>query len=161
MELCELLASEDLILGFNPRDKWEAIAFLVDHLVRRGRIPKEVAPSVLEQVLARERSMSTGMEHGVAIPHAAVHEVSGVVASLGIIQREAGLPFDSIDGQPARLIVLLVSIRFDRSGDLPIPRTRRSRSSLRRAYRVGTPSMIVTPVSRIVSRITRGLSERA
>jgi mannitol/fructose-specific phosphotransferase system IIA component (Ntr-type) len=108
MELCELLTSEDIILNFNPRDKWEGIASLVDHLVRRERIPKAVAPAVLEQVLSRERSMSTGMEHGVAIPHAAVAEMSKVVAALGIIQGEEGLSFDSIDGRPARLIVLLI-----------------------------------------------------
>jgi mannitol/fructose-specific phosphotransferase system IIA component (Ntr-type) len=62
----------------------------------------------LEQVLTRERSMSTGMERGIAIPHAAVDQVDRVVACMGIVSRPAGLAFESIDGQPARLIVLLV-----------------------------------------------------
>ena len=34
----DLFAPEDLLLGFDPADKWEAIHGLVDHLVERGRI---------------------------------------------------------------------------------------------------------------------------
>jgi fructose PTS system EIIA component len=108
MELRQLFAPEDMVIGFDPRDKWDAIRQLVEHLVERGRVPRAQSERVLEQVLARERSMSTGMERGIAIPHAAVDEVSKVTAAMGIVSREEGLPFESIDGQPARLIVLLV-----------------------------------------------------
>ena len=52
--------------------------------------------------------MSTGMEHGIAIPHGAVDGIEEIAACMGIIQSEAGLPFDSIDGGPARLVVVLV-----------------------------------------------------
>lgn len=108
MELHRLFAAEDLLLDFQPRDKWDAIRRLVDHLAERGLLPREASGRVLEQVLARERSMSTGMERGVAIPHAAVDEVQKVTAAMGVISRPEGLPFESIDGQPARLVVLLV-----------------------------------------------------
>jgi PTS system fructose-specific IIA component len=108
MELRQLFAPEDLLVGFDPKDKWDAIARLVEHLAARGRIPRAQADRVLEQVLARERSMSTGMERGIAIPHAAVDEVNRVTACMGIVTRERGLAFESIDGQPARLVVLLV-----------------------------------------------------
>ena len=52
--------------------------------------------------------MSTGMERGIAMPHAAVDGIEQVVACMGIVTREEGLEFESIDGQPARLVVLLV-----------------------------------------------------
>jgi len=81
---------------------------LVEHLVHRDRVDKDAAVTINDAVLARERSMSTGMEHGIAIPHAAVDGVEDVVACLGIVRREEGLAFDSIDGQPTRLVVLLV-----------------------------------------------------
>lgn len=108
MELRQLFAPEDLLVGFDPTDKWDAIRRLVEHLTTRGRLAPAQSERVLEQVLARERSMSTGMERGVAIPHAAVEEVTRVTACMGIVTREGGLAFESIDGQPARLIVLLV-----------------------------------------------------
>ena len=108
MDLQQLFQPDDLVVGFAPADKWEAIEELVGHLVRRGKLDGEIAPQVLQQVLARERSMSTGMERGIAIPHAAVDNIEHVLACMGIVSREGGLAFDSIDAQPARLIVLLV-----------------------------------------------------
>lgn len=108
MELRQLFAPGDLIVGFDPGDKWDAISKLVQNLVVQGKLPAAAAGSVVEQVLARERSMSTGMERGIAIPHAAVEQVDHVVACMGIVQRDRGLEFESIDGQPTRIVVLLV-----------------------------------------------------
>jgi PTS system fructose-specific IIA component len=108
MELRQLFRPEDLIVAFAPSDKWDAIAKLVQHLVANGRVPAQAAERVLQQVLTRERSMSTGMERGIAIPHAAVDEIEQVVACMGIVSREEGLSFESIDAKPARLVVLLV-----------------------------------------------------
>lgn len=108
MELSLLFRPEDLLVGFAPDDKWDAIRRLVTHLDAAGRLPAGAAGAVLEQVLARERSMSTGMERGIAIPHAAVEQVDRVVAAMGIVSRKEGLSFDSIDARPARLVVLLV-----------------------------------------------------
>jgi mannitol/fructose-specific phosphotransferase system IIA component (Ntr-type) len=108
MQLRELFNPADLLVDFDPTDKWEAVRGLVEHLVHRGRVDETAAGTINDAVLARERSMSTGMEHGIAIPHAAVDEVEDVVACLGIVRREEGLAFDSIDGQPTRLVVLLV-----------------------------------------------------
>ncbi len=69
MNLTKLFQAEDLIVDFKPTDKWEAISQLVDHLCASGRIPEEAAVASREAVLQREQSMSTGMEHGIAIPH--------------------------------------------------------------------------------------------
>ncbi|MCP3917402.1 MAG: PTS sugar transporter subunit IIA [bacterium] len=108
MQLGELFSPGDVVVGFEPADKWQAIRDLVDHLVDTGRIGPAYRESVLEAVLDRERSMSTGMENGVAIPHAAVDDLESVVACMGIVSRSDGLVFDSIDGAPARFVVLLV-----------------------------------------------------
>ena len=110
MQLKELFAPEDLVLGLDASDKWVAIARLMDHLVARGKIPEERLEGLLEQVVARERSMSTGMEHGIAIPHAAVNDddMDSVAACLGIVGSEAGIEFESIDARPTQVIVLLL-----------------------------------------------------
>jgi mannitol/fructose-specific phosphotransferase system IIA component (Ntr-type) len=108
MELRQLFAPSDLVVGFDPSDKWDAIERLVRHLVGEGKLPTAVSAAVRDQVVARERSMSTGMERGIAIPHAAVDQVDRVLACMGIVSRPEGLAFESIDGQPARLVVLLV-----------------------------------------------------
>lgn len=108
MRLSELFRAEDLIVGFQPADKWDAIKRLMDHLVARGRLPAHLRAGIEEAVCARERSMSTGMERGIAIPHAAVDGLSKLVGVMGVAKRPGGLAFDSIDAQPTTLVVLLL-----------------------------------------------------
>ncbi|MCA8979713.1 MAG: PTS sugar transporter subunit IIA [Planctomycetes bacterium] len=107
MRLHELLEPADLIVDFRPTDKWDAIPRLVEHLAQRRGLTPEVAKRVEEAVLQRERSMSTGIEHGIAVPHAAVEGLDEVIGCMGIVGGESGLSFESIDGRPTRLIVLL------------------------------------------------------
>ena len=114
MLLAELFEAQDLLVHFDPTDKWEAIRGLVGYLVSAGKLDESQSEAVLEAVLSRERSMSTGMENGIAIPHAAVDELDSVLACMGVVTREEGLAFESIDGQPARLVVLLVIPRAEK-----------------------------------------------
>ncbi len=108
MLLAELFEAQDLLVHFDPADKWESIRSLVQHLVGAGKLNESKSEAVLEAVLSREQSMSTGMENGIAIPHAAVDDLGSVLACMGVVTREEGLAFESIDGQPARIVVLLL-----------------------------------------------------
>lgn len=58
-------------------------------------------------VISREESMSTGMEHGVAIPHGRTDAVDKLTCAIGI--KPTGVDFDSLDGKPTRIIVLTIS----------------------------------------------------
>ena len=58
--------------------------------------------------------MSTGMEHGIAVPHARLDSVDDLVCAIGL--HHAGVDFGSIDGTPTHIIVLTVSPR-----DQPAP----------------------------------------
>jgi mannitol/fructose-specific phosphotransferase system IIA component (Ntr-type) len=106
VKLGELLREGQIVTGLKARDKWEAIGTLVDALVAQGRVAPERRQAVLDALAARERIASTGMEHGVALPHASVDGAEEALAALGI--SPAGIPFLSADGQAARLIILLV-----------------------------------------------------
>jgi len=87
-------------------NKWEAIEELVDHLVSARELRLVDRHEVLEALFERERSLSTGLGHGLAIPHGRTTCVDEIVAALGT--SEEGIPFESLDGKPARCIVLLV-----------------------------------------------------
>jgi mannitol/fructose-specific phosphotransferase system IIA component (Ntr-type) len=101
------LIQEDLIqIGMEAADKWEAIEALVDRLIATHEIRLTDRGEVLAAVTARERSLSTGLEQGLAVPHGAVECVNDIIACLGV--SPAGVPFASLDGMPAHLIVLLV-----------------------------------------------------
>jgi mannitol/fructose-specific phosphotransferase system IIA component (Ntr-type) len=60
-------------------------------------------------VLAREMVMSTGIGGGVAIPHVRIDGVSEPVIALGLSRD--GIDFDSIDGEPVRIVVLFAMPR--------------------------------------------------
>ncbi len=64
--------------------------------------PELSANETFDKLLERERLGSTGLGHGIALPHA---RVSGTEKAYGaFIQLEAGVDFDSIDNQPVDLI---------------------------------------------------------
>jgi len=105
MKLSELLEPDLIALPLQAADKWEAIRLLAQRGAAAGRIPKALLPVVEEALATRERSMTTGMEHGIAIPHAAVEGLDDVVAILGLSD---GIPFETLDGKDARIIVCLV-----------------------------------------------------
>jgi mannitol/fructose-specific phosphotransferase system IIA component (Ntr-type) len=108
MRLQEILRPADILLGFQAADKWETIAKLLRHLGGSGRIDPQRLERFQDAVQARERSMTTGMERGLAIPHAAVDDVTDVVACLAVLADEQGVDFGSIDRRPTRLVVLLL-----------------------------------------------------
>lgn len=107
MRLSELLRPEAVLLGVQGLDKWRVIGQLTDLLVAAGRLPQDKREAVLDALLARERSMSTGMENGVAIPHCSMEEIDDTLVSLGI--SAGGVDFESIDGRPTHLVLLLVT----------------------------------------------------
>ncbi|MHC4939193.1 MAG: PTS sugar transporter subunit IIA [Planctomycetota bacterium] len=60
---------------------------------------------LLEAIFEREEIMSTGIGLGIAIPHAKIPEVKEFVVALGKTSR--GIEFNSLDGQPVEVIVLI------------------------------------------------------
>jgi len=106
MKLSELLTADLVLLPLESDDKWQAIDALARAAAAHGKWSKERLAGVREALTARERSMTTGMEHGIAIPHAAVDGIPAVVGVLGLSRR--GVPFEALDRQPARIIVCLV-----------------------------------------------------
>lgn len=106
MKLSELLIEDLVLLPLEAADKWEAISTLARSAAQHGGWTADRLERVHGALLARERSMTTGMESGVAIPHAAVDGLPEVVAVLGLSQR--GIPFEALDRQPARILVCLI-----------------------------------------------------
>jgi Kef-type K+ transport system membrane component KefB/mannitol/fructose-specific phosphotransferase system IIA component (Ntr-type) len=98
--------SEDLIQPhLSGRTKDEIIEELVDLLCRAGKVADRQA--ALDAVLERERSLSTGLQRGVAIPHGKTDAVGSLVCAVGL--KPEGVDFDSLDGQPSRIFVLTLS----------------------------------------------------
>ena len=98
------LLPEGVRLNFSASDKWEAIEKLVTHLSKVYDLSEEQREALLSSVVEREKSMTTGIGHGLAIPHG-VLEGSGPIMGVMGISRE-GIDFDAIDGNKAHIILL-------------------------------------------------------
>ncbi|MCB2154856.1 cation:proton antiporter [bacterium] len=96
-------AGIEMELAGGTRD--EVINELVHLAVRKD--PTLDAAAVQEAVAARERIMPTGLQYGIAIPHARIPGLRKPVLVLGRHRR--GVDFDAFDGAPARLVFLLLT----------------------------------------------------
>jgi Kef-type K+ transport system membrane component KefB len=65
------------------------------------------AQTIHDAVMERERIMHTGLPHGLAVPHARLADLSR--PCVVVARSQAGVDFDSPDGEPARLIALLLT----------------------------------------------------
>jgi fructose-specific phosphotransferase system IIA component len=62
--------------------------------------------SVMEVVMAREQLGSTGIGHGVAIPHGRMSDLA--TPMLALARHISGVDFEAIDGNPVHIVVLLL-----------------------------------------------------
>ncbi|NLH15425.1 MAG: PTS sugar transporter subunit IIA [Phycisphaerae bacterium] len=111
MILTEILQPACVKVPMTSKDKDSAITELIDLLASSGHLLDR--NSVLEAVMVREQTRSTGIGSGIAIPHGKCAGVKELVMAIGIISDP--IDFDSIDHKPVSIIVLLVS-PMDRTG---------------------------------------------
>ncbi|TVR68833.1 MAG: PTS sugar transporter subunit IIA [Spirochaetaceae bacterium] len=105
--LKETLTTDLVTTDLPGADKDQIIRALMDLICKSGKVKDpELA---LDDVLAHETGMSTGMEHGIAIPHAKSDAVDELVACVGISKRK--IDFESLDRKPAQIFVMTLSPR--------------------------------------------------
>ena len=78
---------------------------MLDILIKAGKVADKAIAR--ECVLDRERKMSTGMKHGIAIPHGKTDTVADLVACIGISDNPVS--FDSLDQEPCRIFIMTLS----------------------------------------------------
>ncbi|MDR0319911.1 MAG: PTS sugar transporter subunit IIA [Treponema sp.] len=105
MNIKTVITTDMIDLHLKGSTKKEIINELLDMLVKNGKInDRETA---LAAVMDREEKMSTGMKHGIAIPHGKCAATEDLVACIGI--SEKAVDFDSLDKQPCRIFIMTLS----------------------------------------------------
>jgi mannitol/fructose-specific phosphotransferase system IIA component (Ntr-type) len=107
MNMCRLLEEENVIMELQSNTKEGIIEEMLDLLVRNGKVKDR--ESALKAILDRERKMSTGMQHGIAIPHGKTDSLTGVklVTALGL--KKTGVDFGALDGKPSTIFIMTLS----------------------------------------------------
>ncbi len=105
MNLLDILQPEAVIAPMQAGSKRDAIDELVDTLAGIGTVSDP--ESLKTAVWTREQTRTTGIGHGLAIPHGKCAGLSGLAMAVG--RPAEPMEFEAIDGQPVKLIVLLAS----------------------------------------------------
>ena len=88
-------------------EKAEVIAHLAKALVASGHIARKDVQAIIDGAMAREAIGSTGIGHGIAIPHCRCDLVKEIVCAYG--RSEDGVDFDSLDGEPVHSVFFVVT----------------------------------------------------
>ena len=105
MKITDLLNKDAIKLNGIANSKQDTINKLVDLMAKNGNLTDK--EKYKEVVLKREEEGSTGIGEGIAIPHGKTDAVSKPGLSAMVIND--GVEFDSLDGQPAKLLFLIAA----------------------------------------------------
>lgn len=104
MQLGDLISPEAVIASLKARNKKQLLQELSGRAARLTGIPDR---DIFDMLWQRERLGSTGLGLGVAIPHAKLAGLKRIVGVFALLAEPVN--FDSVDGEPVDLVVLLLA----------------------------------------------------
>ncbi|MFN0199045.1 MAG: PTS sugar transporter subunit IIA [Planctomycetaceae bacterium] len=114
MKFSDFVVSEAILPDLKGESKEETIRTMVASLKKSGRVTEEHEESIISAILKREELGSTGIGHGVAVPHTKHPSVDRMIAMVALAKE--GVDFASLDGEMVYILILLISPP-DRPGD--------------------------------------------
>ena len=114
MRMVDFVVRDAIVPDVTATTKEGVVRELVESLRGAGYFKGADAEDIVRAVLKREQIASTGIGRGVAIPHAKHPSLERPVGTVAL--SKGGVAFDSVDGEPVFIFVLLVSPQ-DRPGD--------------------------------------------
>ena len=114
MRMSDFVVRDAIIPQLTAVTKDGVIREMVGALQTAGQFRNADVEDVIRAVLKRELLGSTGIGRGVAIPHTKHNSVERLIGTVALSNK--GIAFDSLDGEPVHVFVLLISPQ-DRPGD--------------------------------------------
>ena len=114
MRMSDFVVREAIIPELPATNKEGVIRAMVESLRAAGQFRGADLEDIIRAILKREFLGSTGIGRGVAIPHTKHNSVERLIGTVAISSK--GIAFDSLDGEPVHVFVLLISPQ-DRPGD--------------------------------------------
>jgi PTS system nitrogen regulatory IIA component len=105
MNLKTVLSKDTISLHLKGTNKKEIINELLDILVAAKKI--EDREAAYTAIMDREEKMSTGMKHGIAIPHGKSPTIQDLTACIGVSDNP--VDFDALDHQPCQIFIMTLS----------------------------------------------------
>lgn len=104
MRLTDFLKKEHIKVFLKAKNKQDAIRELVNMIVTDKS--EQQKDEILKAFMDREEISSTGIGHGIAIPHARKNVFEDLIAACGLA--EDPIDFNSLDKKPVKVIFLIL-----------------------------------------------------
>jgi PTS system fructose-specific IIA component/PTS system nitrogen regulatory IIA component len=114
MRMQDFVVREAIIPDLAAASKEAVVRKMVESLRGAGYFHQADTEDIIRAILKRELLGSTGIGRGVAIPHTKHSSVDRLIGTVAV--SHGGVAFDSLDGEPVFIFVLLISPQ-DRPGD--------------------------------------------
>jgi nitrogen PTS system EIIA component len=114
MRMTDFVVREAILPELTATTKEGVIREMVGSLGSAGLLKTAELEDIVRAVLKRELLGSTGIGRGVAIPHTKHNSVERLIGTVALSR--PGVSFESLDGEPVHVFVLLISPQ-DRPGD--------------------------------------------
>jgi PTS system fructose-specific IIA component/PTS system nitrogen regulatory IIA component len=114
MRMSDFVVRDAIVPALTATTKEGVIREIVESLRAAGPFKNADVDDVVRAILKREMLGSTGIGRAVAIPHTKHISVERLLGTVAV--SKIGVPFDSLDGEPVFVFVLLISPQ-DRPGD--------------------------------------------
>ena len=114
MRMSDFVVRDAIVPDLPATNKEGVIREMVESLRSAGYCKGSESEDIVKAILKRELLGSTGIGRGVAIPHTKHNSVDRLIGTVALSR--PGVAFDSLDGEPVHVFVLLISPQ-DRPGD--------------------------------------------
>jgi len=105
MRLCSYIDSNFVFTDLCPKDRQELLSQLAQRI--STQLVHIDSQTLLNCLLEREKKSSTGLEYGIAVPHAMLPGIQQTICSIARLDQP--IEYETMDGSPVRLVFLLLS----------------------------------------------------
>ncbi len=105
MKISRLLNTSNILVPITKETKEDALKEMIEVLVSSHSINNK--EEIIHRVLDREKSVSTGIGYGIAVPHAKNSDIEKIKIVAGVSPN--GISFEAIDDEPVYIIFLIAS----------------------------------------------------
>ncbi len=107
MKLTQYIKPECFVPALSETTREQALRRIVHLVAEKGFIKNE--EEIFARLMERENIQSTAVGNGIAIPHCFSDEIADLL--IAVARAPQGIAFDSFDGEPTRVIFLLMGNR--------------------------------------------------
>ncbi|MDR2594227.1 MAG: PTS sugar transporter subunit IIA [Fibromonadaceae bacterium] len=108
IRLSEQLSEKHIVIHSSSTSAEDILREMVQKL--SDEFSPDICEEILNEVFAREKVRSTGIGHGIAIPHARTALVKQLYCAAAT--SESGIEYNALDGKPVSLFFLIISPDF-------------------------------------------------